>query len=136
MSFLLDTNIISDLMRRILSPALIRRLAITPPEDQGTSSITVGELYYGARRLGAPGDALVKRIEAALPGNLVVHSFDAPAAKVYGALRSELERRGTPIGDADLRIASIALANELIVVTGNVRHFERVPRLAVENWLV
>ncbi len=136
MSFLLDTNIISDLTRRSPSPDLVRRLAITPPEDQSTSSITVGELYYGARRLGARGDALAERVETAMLANLVVHSFDAPAAKVYGALRSELESRGTPIGDADLRIASIALANKLIVVTGNVRHFERVPGLTVENWLV
>ena len=50
-------------------------------------------------------------------------------------MRAEPERRGTPIGDADLRIASIALDRDLTVVTGNVRHFKKVPGLAVENWL-
>ena len=50
-------------------------------------------------------------------------------------MRAELERRGTPIGDGDLRIASIALDCDLAVVTGNVRHFEKVSGLAIENWL-
>src|SRR3989304_4401924 len=59
----------------------------------------------------------------------------APAPRRYGEVRAELERRGTPIGDADLRIASIALDRDLTVVTGNVRHFEKVPGLPVENWL-
>lgn len=67
--------------------------------------------------------------------NLPVLPFDASAARRYGEVRAELERRGTPIGDADLRIASIALDRDLTVVTGNVRHFEKVPGLAVENWL-
>ena len=136
MRYLFDTDTLSALLRRASSPALVRRLATTAPEDQSTSSITAGELWYGARRLGARGEELAARIEAALLGNLLVMPFDTPAAKAYGALRSELERRGTPIGDADLRIASIAVANGLTVVTGNVRHFERVPGLPVENWLV
>ena len=58
-----------------------------------------------------------------------------PAARRYGEVRTELERRGTPLGDADLRIAAIALARGLTVVTGNIRHFQRVPGLQVENWL-
>lgn len=60
--------------------------------------------------------------------------FDADAAYQYGELRAELKRRGTPIGDADTRIASIALVRDLTVITSNVRHFQRVPGLAVENW--
>jgi tRNA(fMet)-specific endonuclease VapC len=71
-----------------------------------------------------------------LLANLAVLPFDAAAARICGGLRAELERRGSPIGDADTRIASIALANGLTVVTGNVRHFQRVPELSVENWLV
>jgi len=63
------------------------------------------------------------------------NSFDDRAARHYGRLRDDLERSGTPIGDADLRIAAIARTHELTVVTGKVRHFERVPGLAVENWL-
>jgi tRNA(fMet)-specific endonuclease VapC len=70
-----------------------------------------------------------------LSSNLEVLSFDEPAARIYGRVRAEMERRGTPIDEADLRIASIALARQLTVVTGNVRHFGRVPGLVVENWL-
>ncbi len=90
---------------------------------------------YGAHRLGERAAELVGRIEETLLPNLAVLPFDAPAARRYGELRVELERRGTPIGDADMRIAAIALANALVVVTGNVRHFERVSGLSVENWL-
>ncbi len=61
--------------------------------------------------------------------------FDQAAAEEYGRLRAYLEARGTPIGHEDTQTAAIALANDLTVVTGNVRHFQRVPGLAVENWL-
>jgi tRNA(fMet)-specific endonuclease VapC len=81
-------------------------------------------------------DDLLERISTLLNRNLTVLPFDEDAAKVYGELRAELERAGTPIGDAGVRIAAIALANGLIVVTANVRHFQRVSGLPVENWLV
>lgn len=135
MRYLFDTDILSDLLRRAPSPILIRRLAMTPPDQQATSTITLGELYYGAMRLGDGGDTLRGRIDSTLLPNLAVVDFDARAARHYGTLRTDLERAGTPIGDADMRIASIALANDLTVVTANVRHFERVAGLRVENWL-
>lgn len=78
---------------------------------------------------------LMERIEDVLVPNLHVLSFDAAAARRYGEVRAELERSGTPIGDADLRIAAIALSHHLKVVTGNERHFQRVPELEIENWL-
>ena len=61
--------------------------------------------------------------------------FDLAAGQTYGGLRAELERAGTPLAEPDLRIASIALTHNLTVVTGNVRHFSRVPGLKVENWI-
>ena len=94
-----------------------------------------GELLYGAQRRGPQADDLLDRIETRLLPELPVLPFDASAARRYGEVRAELERRGTPLGDADLRIAAIALARGLTVVTGNVRHFQRVPGLPVENWL-
>lgn len=135
MIYLLDTNILSDLLKRSASQSLVRRLASTPVADQATSSITLGELYYGARRLASGAEALVERIESTLLPNLKVLPFDRRSAVVYGELRADLERRGTPVGDSDTRIAAIALVHDLTVVTANVRHFERVPGLAVENWL-
>jgi predicted nucleic acid-binding protein len=72
MKYLFDTDILSNLLRRAPSPSLLRRLALTPVEEQATSSITLGELYYGARRLAGGGDLLVGRIESTLLPNLAV----------------------------------------------------------------
>ena len=92
---------------------------------------------YGARRLrsGERAAGLMRKIEETLAPNLTVLSFDAPAARRYGEIRAVLEARGTPVGDADLRIAAIALVRDLAVVTGNERHFRRVPGLRVKNWI-
>lgn len=133
--YLLDTDILSNLLRRAPSTALVTKLASIPPEQQFTSSITLGELVYGAYRLQERADALLQRLDETLLPNLPILPFDASAARRYGEVRAELERRGTPMGDADLRIASIALTLDLTVVTANVRHFQKVPGLAVENWL-
>ncbi len=133
--YLLDTDILSNLMRRRPSQTLVARLAQVDPEQQFTSSITLGELVYGAHRLGERAGVLLDRISQLLLPNLTVLPFDSSAAWRYGELRAALERQGTPIGDADLRIAVIALSRQLTVVTANVRHFERVPGIAVENWL-
>lgn len=136
MKYLLNTDTLSGLMRNAPSPALLRRVALTPAEEQATSSITLGELLYGAHRLGGRTAGLLGRIEETITANLPVLPFDERAAREYGQLRAHLEQQGTPIGDADMRIAAIALTHDLVVVTGNARHFERVPSLAVENWLV
>jgi predicted nucleic acid-binding protein len=135
MKYLFDTDVLSNLLRRAPSPTLLRRLALTPVDEQATSSITLGELYYGARRLSDGGATLADRIDAMLLPNLAVLSFDVQAARRYGEIRAELERKGTPIGDADMRIAAIAMAHDLTVVTANVRHFQRVAGLPVDNWL-
>lgn len=135
MSYLLDTDILSSLLKRVPSPRLIAKLAMVPAQQQHTSSITLGEMVYGAARAEARSAVLLARIEQRLLPNLTILSFDEPAARRYGGLRADLERRGMPLGEADLRIAAIALVHGLTLVTGNVRHFERVPELTVENWL-
>ena len=133
--YLLDTDVLSNLLKPTPSIPLISKLASVPIEQQFTSSVTLAEMVYGAHRLGPGRGALLARLESSLLADLPVLPFDVAAALRYGELRAALERRGTPISDADLRIASIALARGLCVVTGNVRHFERVPGLTVENWL-
>ena len=133
--YLLDTDILSNLLKRAPSTVLIAKLASIPPEHQFTSAITLGELYYGAYRLGSMSKSLLERLEKTLLPNLPVISFDREAAHKYGQIRAELERNGIPIGDADLRIAAIALVRGLIVITGNISHFSRIPGLIVENWL-
>jgi len=61
--------------------------------------------------------------------------FDRASGEIYGSLRADLERSGTPLAEPDLRIAAIALTNNLTVVTANVRHFSRVRELRVESWI-
>lgn len=133
--FLLDTDTLSNLLKRLPSQHLVTRLARVPPEHQFTSAINCGELVYGARRLGEHGAALAARVETLLVSNLTVLSFDRDAATRYGETRTLLEKQGTPIGHLDLMIASVALAHGLTVVTGNTRHFRKVPGLSVENWM-
>src|SRR3970282_2224131 len=105
-----DTDILSNLVRRAPSTALVTKLASVPPEQQFTSSITLGELVYGAHRLQERTAALLERLDETLLPNLPVLPFDASAARRYGEVRAELERRGTPIGVAHLRARPIALA--------------------------
>ncbi|MBI4286593.1 MAG: PIN domain-containing protein [Chloroflexi bacterium] len=133
--YLLDTDILSNLMRRTPSISLIARLASVPPEEQSTSAITLSELFYGAYRLAASSRMLLERLEKILLPNLAVVPFDTAAALKYGEIRAGLERHGILIGDADMRIAAIALARGLTVITGNIHHFRKVPGLLVENWL-
>lgn len=120
-------------MRRDPSLPLIRRLAQVPPSEQFTTAITMGELLYGAARRDSA--KLNRQVRDLIRGALTVLPFDEPAAEVYGTLRARLEAEGRRIDEPDMRIASIALSRDLILVTGNVRHFARVPDLTVENWL-
>lgn len=78
---------------------------------------------------------LAVRIRDLIAGAAGVLPFDAAAAEVYGPLRARLESEGRRLDEPDLRIASVALSRGLTLITGNVRHFSRVPDLSVENWL-
>lgn len=128
-----DTDVLSAVLRRDPPLHLIRRLARLPATDQATTTINLGELLYGAAKRGS--ERLAHRAREVISTAAVVLPFDADAAEVYGPLRAQLERDGRRLDEPDLRIASIALSRGLIVVTGNVRHFARVPGLEVENWL-
>jgi tRNA(fMet)-specific endonuclease VapC len=120
-------------MRRDPPLHLIRRLAQVPATDQATTTITLGELLYGAAK--RESEQLTSRVRDVVASATSILSFDEGAAEIYGSLRAQLEREGRRLDEPDLRIASIALSRGLTVVTGNVRHFSRVPGLAVENWL-
>lgn len=133
--YLFDTNIISNLMRRTPSAALLERLTNVRSADQFVASTTLGELVYGAERDPSTRTARLRRIDELVSGQAAVLPFDEDAARRYGPLRAGLERVGQRLEDHDLEIASIALARDLTVVTANTRHFERVPGLRVENWL-
>jgi tRNA(fMet)-specific endonuclease VapC len=128
-----DTDVLSATMRRDPDLALIRRLAQLPPSEQFTTAITLGELLYGAEHRGSA--RLRRTVRELVVRALTVLPFDDAAAEVYGSLRTQLESDGKPLAEPDLRIASIALAGNLTLVTANVRHFDRIPDLTVENWL-
>jgi len=93
----------------------------------------LGELLYGAGRRQSA--ALHRAIEEYVGGDVSILPFDEPATRSYADIRVELEAAGRRLEDPDLRIAAICLAHDLTLVTGNVRHFERVLGLRVENWL-
>ena len=90
------------------------------------------ELRYGAAKKGSA--ALTERVEQIL-SLLPILALEMDADRAYGTLRVQLEQAGTPIGAHDMLIASQALSQKLVLVTDNVREFERVPRLVVKNWL-
>jgi predicted nucleic acid-binding protein len=117
--YCLDTDVLPAVLRPAPFIPLVRRLAMTPPHEQFTTSITLGELLLGARRKGSL--ALERRIRELVPTGGAVLPFDRAAAEVYAAVRTDLERSGRPLAEPDLRIAAIALSRDLTLVTGNVR---------------
>jgi tRNA(fMet)-specific endonuclease VapC len=133
-AYCFDTDVLSVLMRPHPPPHLIRRMATVPGSEQVTTAVSLAELLYGAARRG--GQELAERAHALVDYAVnAVLPFDEAAAEVYGPLRALLERAGRRLDEPDLRIASIAVARDLTLVTGNVKHFARVPDLRVENWL-
>lgn len=133
--FLFDTDTLSNIIRRTPASTLLDKLIKTPQEQKFTTTITVGEMVYGAYRTPNPDYFLEQLSNRVWPG-LKFLSFDKPSAQIYGKLRADLERQGITISEPDLRIASITLTNGLTLITGNVRHFEKIPGLSIENWLV
>ena len=134
MAYLFDTDAISELLKPRPAAGYLRWLAAVPREEQFTSAVVVGELYKGAFRSSATARHL-ENIENRVLPSVTVLSYDAPAARVYGEIRARLEEAGRPLADADLQIAATALLHELELVTGNVKHFSRVPRLRISSVL-
>jgi len=129
--YLLDTNIISDMVRNPAGRAATA-LAKTGDQQVCTSIIVACELRYGLARRGSM--RLTNQVETVLSG-LPVLAFETPAERHYGALRAELTAMGQPIGHNDCFIAAHALTLDVVLVTDNTRDFCRVPTLRVENWL-
>ena len=127
-----DTDVLSELMRARPSPRLVARLGRVAVGDQATTSITLGEIAYGARKVSKP--TLYDRALGLIKGVRVL-DFDRAAAERYGALRAQLENAGLRLADPDLRIAAIVVTHHATLVSGNVRHFIRVPDLVVEDWV-
>jgi tRNA(fMet)-specific endonuclease VapC len=128
---MLDTNIVSDLLRHPGGSAA-ERIADVGPDAVCVSIITAAELRYGCAKKGSA--KLMAHVEAILD-SVQVLAFDVPSDAEYGSIRAELEAAGKPIGPNDLLIAAHACAAGAILVTDNTSEFYRVRGLRVENWL-
>lgn len=131
MKYLLDTNIVSHLMK-VPTGRLADRVAALEPADVGLSIIVAAELRYGSAKSRSP--RIGRMVEEALADFAVV-GWEEPADLRYAELRANLERNGRPIGQNDMLIAAHTLALEATLITDNEREFSRVPGLKVENWL-
>lgn len=128
---MLDTNIVSDLLRNPIGSAA-KRIADVGPDAICVSIITAAELRYGCAKKGSA--KLLAHVEAILQ-SVQILAFDVPADAEYGGIRAELEVAGKTIGPNDLLIAAHARSAGAILVTDNVDEFSRVRGLQVENWI-
>jgi tRNA(fMet)-specific endonuclease VapC len=131
MRYLLDTNIVSDLVRNPQGK-VAQHIRKVGEAQVCTSIIVAAELRYGANKKGSP--RLSAQLEAVL-GALEVLPFEAPADAAYGLLRTRLEQAGKPIGANDLLIAAQALSLGYTVITDNEKEFAHVEDFRQENWL-
>lgn len=130
MPYLLDTDICIWVIRG--RERVLARLRSESPDDIAIASMTEAELRFGALNSSDP-DRAGARVDAFLEAPFVVLPFDSAAARVHADAR--LATRGRRIGEADLVIASTAIANGYTLVTGNEREFARVPGLVQVNWV-
>jgi tRNA(fMet)-specific endonuclease VapC len=130
--YLLDTNICIYIAKQ-RPPSVAARFARLASGSVGMSLITFGELRYGAEKSKQRGEAMdaLRRLSELIP----VMTPDDTVGERYGALRAQLERAGTPIGNNDLWIAAHALDLGVTLVSNNTREFERVPKLKLDNWV-
>lgn len=130
MTYLLDTNAVIALLNQ--DQSFISRLRQHRPKDFVVSSIVMFELYYGAAKSKKVAENLRKLSK--LPFEEI--PFDSLSSIAAGKIRAVLSRQGTPIGPYDVMIAGQAIAHDLILITHNVKEFERVVDLRFEDWLV
>jgi tRNA(fMet)-specific endonuclease VapC len=131
LAYMLDTNICIYVMKTY--PPAVREKFNVLAEQLCISSITLGELHYGAEKSAHRAENLTAIDH--FTARLEVLPFGEKAAAHYGQLRAELERAGTPCGPHDIQIGGHARSDGLIVVTNNMSEFIRMPGVRVENWL-
>jgi tRNA(fMet)-specific endonuclease VapC len=130
---ILDTDVLSALV----SPLCPERVAVELEKAQGaiyTTAINWGEICYGIAR-HPKGQLLRQRYQKLVLPALEILEFDGQCAEIYGVLRAALEKKGERLGEADLMIAAIALRYQQTLISGNTKHFARIPGLKLENWL-
>jgi tRNA(fMet)-specific endonuclease VapC len=131
MRYLLDTNIVSNLVRNPHGRVADRIKAIGE-RNVCTSIIVAAELRYGTTKKALP--RLSSQVKSVLDA-IDTLPLESPADEIYGSIRTQLELAGTPIGGNDLLIAAQAIAQDHTLVTDNDKEFSRIDGLRVENWL-
>ena len=132
MTYMLDTNICIYAMKN-RPEKVLQRLRLELNSGICVSSITLAELEYGMKHSSDPAKNESALLRFLFP--LSILPFGPDAASEYGEIRAYLQKQGTPIGPLDMLIAGHARAEGLTLVTNNVREFERVPGLEIENWV-
>ena len=132
--YLFDTDVLSNIVKRNPSEILLKKLTTLPKEFQYTTSINIGEIYYGANR-STQKDQIIRAFDEKVFPNVRIIGFDEMGGKIFGELKAELEKQGLSCSEPDLRIAAIAIQHEMILITGNTRHFSKIPGLHIENWI-
>jgi predicted nucleic acid-binding protein len=131
--YLLDTHVLSELLKKKPETAVVRSLNLIPVKDLYTSSICVMELRRGSRRR-PDSERLWERIERQLLVRVQILAFGEREALLAGDIQADLEGSDNPVGTEDALIAATALAHGLIVATRNTAHFSRIRTLRVINW--
>jgi predicted nucleic acid-binding protein len=134
MPFLFDTDAISEVLKKRPARGYLRWLAEIPRSEQFTSAVAIGELFRGAFQSAATARHL-ENIESRVLPALTVLPYDVSVARLYGEIQARLAGEGRTVDDADLQIAATALHHGLEMVTGNFRHFERIPGLRLQRVL-
>ena len=133
--YLIDTNILSELVKKAPNKILIEKLKNVPSASLYTASVCVMELRFGALRRGNPED-LWLTIQQRIISKIRILDFSYNEALKAAQVLYELYSMGQPIGIEDIMIGSIALSHDLTVVTANIKHFSRIPNLRIENWFL
>ena len=134
MAFLFDTDAISKLLRPRPARAYVKWIMKVAREEQFTSAVVIGELYKGAYR-SQDWERHLTNVEQRILPAVTVLPYDISIAKVFGEIRAHLEEIGTILPDADIQIAATAIGYDLELITGNLRHFSRIPDLKLNNIL-
>ena len=132
--FLFDTDVLSNIVKRRPSGLLLKKLSKHPREFQYTTSINIGEIYYGANR-STRKEQIIRAFDEKVFPNVRTVAFDETAGKIFGELKAELEKQGHSCSEPDLRIAAIAIQHDMVLITGNTKHFHKIPGLRIENWI-
>lgn len=134
MAYLFDTDAISELLRPRPLPTYVEWLAGIDRADQFTSAVVIGELFEGAFLSGKARH--LENVEREVIPRLSVLPYGVHTARLFGEIAAALRAEGRTLPDADIQIAATALQHGLALVTGNLRHFERIPGLVLERALV